>query len=164
MSKQETIRQQVSKNYAKAITRPTSSGCCQPTEETSGCCSAPAPKGEVVKLAGYDEVSLKELSPDTVSNSFGCGNPVAYSGVKPGDVVVDLGSGAGIDILIAAKKVGKDGRVIGVDMTDEMIARAEANISAAGLTNVEVRKGIIEELPVDSDSVDWVISNCVINL
>jgi SAM-dependent methyltransferase len=164
MSKQEKIREQVSRDYAKAVTKPTGTGCCQPTTDTSTCCSAPVSKGQAVKLAGYDEAALAELPPDTVVNSFGCGNPVAYSGVEAGDVVVDLGSGAGIDILIAGKKVGPSGHVIGVDMTDEMIQRAEENIRASGLTNVEVRKGIIEDLPVDSATVDWVISNCVINL
>jgi SAM-dependent methyltransferase len=99
-----------------------------------------------------------------VVNSFGCGNPVAFSKMQPGDVVLDLGSGAGIDLLLAAKKVGPEGRVIGVDMTDEMIDRARENAAGAGLTNVEVRKGLIEELPVEDASVDWVISNCVINL
>jgi ubiquinone/menaquinone biosynthesis C-methylase UbiE len=99
-----------------------------------------------------------------VVNSFGCGNPLAFSEVKPGDVVLDLGSGAGIDLLLAAKKVGRTGRVIGVDMTDAMLDKARENIAAAGLENVEVRKGIIENLPVESASVDWVISNCVINL
>jgi SAM-dependent methyltransferase len=99
-----------------------------------------------------------------VVNSFGCGNPLAFSEVRSGQVVLDLGSGAGIDLLLAAKKVGTDGKAIGVDMTDEMIAKARENIAAAGLTNAEVRKGIIEELPVDDASVDWAISNCVINL
>ena len=164
VSKQEKIREQVAKNYSKAVIAPAGSGCCQPAKDTGSCCSAPVQKGEAVKLAGYDEAALLELPPDSVVNSFGCGNPVAYSGLKPGDVVVDLGSGAGIDILIAGKKVGPTGRVIGVDMTDEMIKRAEANIRSAGLKNVEVRKGIIEELPIDDSSVDWVISNCVINL
>jgi len=97
-------------------------------------------------------------------NSFGCGNPVALAELRPGQVVLDLGSGAGIDILLAAKKVGPTGRAIGIDMTDEMIARANENIRGSGLTNVEVRKGIIEALPVESETVDWVISNCVINL
>ncbi|MGC4119295.1 MAG: methyltransferase domain-containing protein [Myxococcales bacterium] len=101
---------------------------------------------------------------DAVVNSFGCGNPVAMMGVKKGQTVLDLGSGAGIDLLLAAKKVGPKGRVIGVDMTDEMIAKARKNVRAAGLKNVEVRKGIIEKMPVESGSVDWVISNCVINL
>ena len=164
MSEKERIREQVSRNYTKAVNAPVGTGCCQPAAKTSSCCSAPVPKGEVVKLAGYDAAALAQLPPDSVVNSFGCGNPLAYSGVKPGDVVVDLGSGAGIDILLAAKKVGPSGRVIGIDMTDEMIRRAEENIRAAGLTNVEVRKGIIEELPIDSSTVDWVISNCVINL
>ena len=96
--------------------------------------------------------------------SFGCGNPVAFTEVGAGDVVVDLGSGAGLDLLLASKIVGAEGKVIGVDMTDEMIARARQTAATAGATNVEVRKGIIEDLPVESGSVDWVISNCVINL
>lgn len=164
MGEKEKIREQVAKNYGQAVTAPLGAGCCQPAADASRCCSAPVPIGEVVKLAGYDHAALAELPPDSVVNSFGCGDPVAYSGVTPGDVVVDLGSGAGIDILIAGKKVGPSGRVIGVDMTDEMIKRAQENILASGLTNVEVRKGIIEELPIDSSTVDWVISNCVINL
>ncbi|HPF71903.1 MAG TPA: methyltransferase domain-containing protein, partial [Candidatus Krumholzibacteria bacterium] len=97
-------------------------------------------------------------------NAFGCGSPLAFSGVQPGQVVLDLGSGAGIDLLLAARKVGPTGRAIGVDMTDAMLAKANENIAAAGLANAEVRKGIIEQLPVDDASVDWVISNCVINL
>jgi arsenite methyltransferase len=118
----------------------------------------------VAQLAGYNPQELARLPKDAVVNSFGCGNPVAFAGVEEGDVVLDLGSGAGIDLLIAADKTGPAGRVIGVDMTDEMIERARKNISAAGYRNVEVRKGIIEKLPVEDASVDWVISNCVINL
>jgi arsenite methyltransferase len=158
MDANDSIRKMVSENYANAVARPTE-GC--------GCGGAqrePQAKGLVAKLAGYREEELRKLPEDAVVNSFGCGNPVAFSEVAPGDVVLDLGSGAGLDLLIAAEKVGPSGRVIGVDMTDEMIARARANIAAAGLANVEVRKGIIEELPVETDSVDWVISNCVINL
>ena len=107
---------------------------------------------------------LATLPDDAVVNAFGCGNPTAFTGVKEGDVVLDLGSGAGIDILLAARKVGPTGRAIGIDMTDEMISKANENIAASGLTNAEVRKGIIEDLPVEDSSVDWVISNCVINL
>jgi ubiquinone/menaquinone biosynthesis C-methylase UbiE len=118
----------------------------------------------VAKLAGYTDDEIAALPTEAVVNSFGCGNPLAFSGVKKGDVVLDLGSGAGIDLLLAAKKVGRAGKVIGVDMTDAMITKARKNIRAAGLATVEVRKGIIEKLPVEDGSVDWVISNCVINL
>ena len=97
-------------------------------------------------------------------NVFGFGNPVSFAGIRAGDVVLDLGSGGGADLFLAAKKVGPTGRVIGVDMTDGMIAKANENIRISGLSNVEVRKGIIEALPVEDASVNWVISNCVINL
>jgi arsenite methyltransferase len=147
-------RQSVSKAYANAVK----------SESKQSCCSGPVPKGVAALLAGYTSKDLDSLPADAIKNSFGCGNPLAFSEVKEGDVVLDLGSGAGIDILIAGKKVGAKGKAIGIDMTDEMIARAKENISASGLNNVEVRKGIIENLPVESNSVDWVISNCVINL
>jgi SAM-dependent methyltransferase len=107
---------------------------------------------------------MAALPPDAVVNSFGCGNPVALAVIREGDTVLDLGSGAGIDLLLAAKIAGPRGRVIGVDMTPAMIERARQNAAAAGLSNVEVREGLIEELPVESGSVDLVISNCVINL
>jgi len=151
MRKADSVRKDVSRAYAKAAREP-SSGCCG------------EPKGVAAKLAGYAPGELAKLPPDAVANSFGCGNPLAFSEVREGDVVLDLGSGAGIDLLIASAKVGPGGRVIGVDMTDEMIGKARANVEAAGAANVEVRKGIIEELPVEDASVDWVISNCVINL
>jgi arsenite methyltransferase len=156
MSNSDTIRKEVSQSYAKAVSTPATGG---------GCCGGTATsKGVAAKLAGYTTEEIQALPTEAVVNSFGCGNPVAFSGVKPGDVVLDLGSGAGIDLLLAAKKVGPKGRAIGVDMTDEMIAKAKENIRAAKLENVEVRKGIIEALPVEDNSVDWVISNCVINL
>ena len=150
----EEVRTAVSEAYGAAISRPSSGGCCTGTVEQS----------TVVKLAGYEGEELEALPPEIAGSSFGCGNPLAFSEVEKGDVVLDLGSGAGMDLLIAAKKVGPEGRVIGIDMTDEMIAKARDNIAAAGLENAEVRKGIIEDLPVESSSVDWVISNCVINL
>lgn len=121
-------------------------------------------EGRARETAGYQADVLAGLPADAVANSFGCGNPLAFAEVRPGEVVLDLGSGAGIDLLIAAQKVGPSGRVIGVDMTGAMIERARANVAAAGVTNVEVRQGIIEQLPVADGSVDWVISNCVINL
>jgi arsenite methyltransferase len=146
-------RKSVSEDYARAVKKPGASCCC-----------SPVPKGVVAKLAGYTDAQIAALPVEAVVNSFGCGNPLAFSAVKKGEVVLDLGSGAGIDLLLAAKKVGRTGKVIGVDMTDAMIAKARKNIRAAGLGNVLVRKGIIEDLPVEDASVDWVISNCVINL
>ncbi len=147
-------RKSVSEDYARVVQN----------DAAKECCGKPVPKGVVAKLAGYTDAEFATLPAEAVTNAFGCGNPVAFSAVMPGDVVLDLGSGAGIDLLLAAKKVGAEGKVIGVDMTDAMIEQARKNVLAAGLTNVEVRKGIIEDLPVDSGSVDWVISNCVINL
>ena len=156
MSKHDNVRNQVSRSYAKAVSKPGPQACC--------CGGEAATKGAVAKLAGYTTEELNAMPADAAVNSFGCGNPVAFSEIGEGEVVLDLGSGAGIDLLLAARKVGPKGKVIGIDMTDEMIARAGKNIREAGLDNVEVRKGIIEKLPVDDASVDWVISNCVINL
>ena len=151
----DQVRSEVSKAYAERVTGPDGGGCCG---------TAPAWNEAAAALAGYSKEELAPLPTDAAVNSFGCGNPVALAGLRPGDVVLDLGSGAGIDLFLAAEKVGPKGRVIGVDMTDEMIAKAKENIRAGNYSNVEVRKGIIEDLPVDSGSVDWVISNCVINL
>jgi len=151
----KTIREGVKKTYAEAISQKNLS-CCGNFKET--CCFTKA------KDIGYSEDELNNLPNDSNITTFGCGNPLAYSEVREGDIVLDLGPGAGLDLLIAARKVGPSGQVIGVDMTEEMIAKATENIRAAGVTNVEVRKGLIEDLPVKSSSVDWVISNCVINL
>lgn len=153
------VRSKVSRDYARAV-QGESNLCCA----GSGCCSAPTQKGVVAKMAGYTDEELAALPPEAVVNSFGCGNPLALAQLEAGQVVLDLGSGAGIDILLAARKVGPTGKAIGIDMTDEMIAKANKNIAASGLDNVEVRKGIIEEMPVESGTVDWVISNCVVNL
>jgi len=156
MTNHQDIRRNVSAAYAQALSGTTaSSSCCGGAD---ACCSTTA------SLAGYETEVLGEIPQDAVENSFGCGDPLAFAEVEPGQTVVDLGSGAGIDILLAARRVGPDGHVIGIDMTDEMIDRARQNIDASGLGNVEVRKGIIEQLPIDDGSVDWVISNCVINL
>ncbi|MBK8482399.1 MAG: arsenite methyltransferase [Proteobacteria bacterium] len=152
-------RKTVAEDYARAVQSPGSCCCASPLPKAPR-----VPKGVVAKLAGYTAEEVAALPAEAVVNSFGCGNPLAFSEVQPGDVVLDLGSGAGIDLLLAAKKVGAAGRAIGVDMTDAMIDKARENIAAAGLTNVEVRKNLIEALPVEASSVDWVISNCVINL
>ncbi len=116
------------------------------------------------KFADYSAHELEGTPKEAVEASFGCGNPVAYSSVKPGDTVLDLGCGAGLDLLIAAEKVGPEGKVIGVDMTDAMLEKARRTIESSGLKNIELRKGFVESLPVEADAVEWVISNCFINL
>jgi SAM-dependent methyltransferase len=155
MKPNDDVRHEVAKAYEKAVTRPAASSCC---------CCGPVQKGAVVGAAGYRPEELGTVPADAVVNSFGCGNPVVMAGIGPGEVVLDLGAGAGIDLFLASERVGPSGRVIGVDMTPAMIAKARANIAAGGYTNVEVREGIIEDMPVKSETVDWVISNCVINL
>ena len=132
--------------------------CCAPT---TNCCGS-APTGLSTNL-GYDIVDLG-LLPEGADLGLGCGVPLEHLDLKPGETVVDLGSGAGIDALIAARAVGPDGHVIGVDMTPEMLAKAAANAAAAGADHVEFREGRLEALPVDDDTVDAVTSNCVINL
>ncbi len=126
----------------------------------SSCCGGPA--DAVAKAIGYSEEELA-LAGDA-NLGLGCGNPLALTEIKPGMTVLDLGSGAGFDAFLALHRVGANGRVIGVDMTDDMLALARQNAEKRGATNVEFRKGFIESLPVDTASVDYVISNCVINL
>ncbi|RLE25834.1 MAG: hypothetical protein DRJ65_06890, partial [Acidobacteria bacterium] len=150
------VRAQVSKAYANAVTLSVKQG-------GNACCSNTLPVGIAAQTAGYSDDETGEYS-EAAQSSFGCGNPLAFAGVKEGQTVLDLGSGAGFDLLLASRIVGPEGRVIGVDMTDEMIEVARDNIKQAGADNVEVRKGVIEDLPVEDESVDWVISNCVINL
>jgi SAM-dependent methyltransferase len=134
----------------------------------TGCCGAPA--AEVQRLARQVGYSLEELAalPDGANLGLSCGNPNALAGLKPGEVVLDLGSGGGFDVFIAGRKVGPAGRAIGMDMTPDMLAKARKNIEPyqqrSGLSNVEFRLGEIEHLPVPDASVDAVISNCVINL
>jgi arsenite methyltransferase len=163
------IKEAVKSRYAKAIQG--SSSCCGPSSseggtQASSCCGPTTveQKGGMVKIAGYDKGELSRLPADAVQNSFGCGTPLAFAGVREGQTVLDIGSGAGIDCFIAAEKVGPTGKVIGLDMTPEMIERARQNAKEAGVTNVEFRFGDAEKMPVDDASVDWVISNCVINL
>ncbi len=158
MTKHDDVRRSVSRAYARAATTPVE-------KASEGCgCGCASWAGATATLAGYQNDVLDAIPVDAVTHSFGCGDPLSFSEVGPGNVVLDLGSGAGIDILLAARRVGPTGRVIGIDMTDEMLEKARKNIAESGLNNVEVRKGIIEDLPVESSSVDWVISNCVINL
>ncbi|MFW9927529.1 MAG: arsenite methyltransferase [Candidatus Thorarchaeota archaeon] len=166
----DEIKQEVKKAYAKVAQRKSepeqSSGCCGPGT-TSGCGTGssagcgPNSSSNLALNMGYDIENL----PASATDSFaGCGNPVALASLKKGEVVLDLGSGAGLDVIMAARQVGNEGRVIGVDMTPEMLQKARENIEKLGLTNVEFRQGDIEDLPVENDTIDVIISNCVINL
>jgi SAM-dependent methyltransferase len=132
---------------------------------SASCCSADSASARgTSEVQLYDSALLADL-PETVTNvSLGCGDPVSIASLKPGEVVLDLGSGGGIDCFLAARQVGDTGFVIGVDMTPEMLARAEDNKSKMGINNVEFRRGNIEALPVDDSSIDVIMSNCVINL
>lgn len=148
----ENIKREVRKSYGEIAEKDGS--CCGP----SACCG----NGKSVEF-GYSPEELARL-PQGADLGLGCGNPTAMAGLKKGETVLDLGSGAGIDCFLAGKAVGEGGWVIGVDMTEPMIEKARANAQKTGVTNVEFRLGEIEHLPVDDNSVDVVISNCVINL
>jgi arsenite methyltransferase len=152
----QEVKRVVKERYGR-VARGTSSCCCSST-----CCGSAKPQ-EIGRKIGYSEGELA-FAPAGSNLGLGCGNPIALASIREGEIVLDLGSGAGFDCFLAAKKVGPKGKVIGVDMTEEMVARASANASAGGYDNVEFRLGEIEKLPVDDESVDLVISNCVINL
>lgn len=151
----EKAKEAVKEAYGK-IARGERKGC--------GCsCSCTPSDGDFAKSIGYSDEELKSI-PDGANLGLSCGNPTAIAGLRDGEIVLDLGSGAGFDCFIAAAKVGKAGKVIGVDMTPDMIDKARANASKNKITNVDFRLGEIEHLPVEDNSVDVVISNCVINL
>lgn len=153
------IREAVKKQYAATLKQGCSCcGCSQESDYTD-----PEFIQSAGKAIGYSDSELKSI-PEGANLGLGCGNPVAFGVIKEGDVVLDLGSGAGVDCFLASNIVGERGRVIGVDMTPEMVERAKANARNNGYRNVEFRLGEIETLPVDSASVDVIISNCVINL
>ncbi|MBI3609647.1 MAG: arsenite methyltransferase [Nitrospirae bacterium] len=158
---QNRIKEEVRRRYTAAVSSK-NKGCCGEdegkAEDSSGGCRS------VAAVAGYSPDELNSLPTDTVVHSFGCGNPLAFAGVGSGQVVVDIGSGAGIDCFLAAQKVGPEGRVIGIDMTPVMIEKARQNALQAGVFNVEFRLGEAEAIPVEDGSADWIISNCVINL
>ena len=153
------IKEVVKEKYGEAAlrARAAKSSCCGPTS----CCQA---DGDPVTSNLYDE-SQKSLIPEqAVLASLGCGNPTALAELKPGETVLDLGSGGGIDVLLSARRVGPTGKAYGLDMTDEMLALARDNQQKAGVTNVEFLKGEIESIPLPPNSIDVIISNCVINL
>ena len=153
----ENIKKEVRKRYAKVAK--TNGSCCA---SNVSCCSTPTDE-QVSKLVGYSQEELNAV-PKGANLGLGCGNPTALASLKEGERVLDLGSGAGFDCFLASKKVGETGKVIGVDMTPEMLDKARANAKKGKHTNVEFRLGEIENLPAADNSVDVIISNCVINL
>ena len=152
----EQLREEVRVKYAQAATQ--GSSCCSPAVSTTD-----EHGTEVFGAALYDADTASEGG-QSIAGSLGCGIPTAVAALKDGDVVLDLGSGTGGDVLISARRVAPTGRAIGIDMTDEMLDQARQNAAEAGLENVEFRKGYLEDLPLEDASVDVVISNCVINL
>jgi arsenite methyltransferase len=147
----ETIHEEVRARYAAAATQASDGGCCTGSPDSIG-----------PEL--YSALERDELPTAAVLASLGCGNPIAVADLHEGERVLDLGSGGGIDVLLSARRVGPTGRAIGLDMTDEMLALALRNAAEAGVTNVEFVRGHIEDIPLPAESVDVVISNCVINL
>lgn len=158
MSSQD-VKELVKEKYGQAALRVHTGGSC--------CCgAAPADQhcADPITSNLYDAAQVGELPDTAVLASLGCGNPTALAELKPGEVVLDLGSGGGIDVLLSARRVGPTGKAYGVDMTDEMLALANENKRKSGLTNVEFLKGEIENIPLPDNTVDVIISNCVINL
>jgi arsenite methyltransferase len=155
-SEQERIKEAVREHYAQQAR--TDASCCAP----ESCCG---PTQSVARKIGYSEEELSCLPPDVASSSMGCGNPLAFSEIQEGEVVLDLGSGSGLDVLLAAQRVGQTGKVIGLDMTPDMIERATRHAESAGMGRIaEFRLGEMEDMPVEDESVDLIISNCVVNL
>jgi len=154
------IKDAVREKYGKVAIRVTSGdaegSCC-----ASGCCSVPA---DPVTSNLYDPAQIRDVPSEAIEASLGCGNPTALAQLGTGEVVLDLGSGGGVDVLLSAKRVGLTGKAYGLDMTDEMLALARENQRKAGIENVEFLKGDIENIPLPDGSVDVIISNCVINL
>ncbi|GEA85876.1 arsenite S-adenosylmethyltransferase [Cellulomonas sp. A375-1] len=156
----QDIREQVRERYALAAVQATSdSGCCG-----GGCGPSDLVVDERFGASLYDAQDTAAIPAEALAASLGCGNPLMVAELREGERVLDLGSGGGIDVLLSARRVGATGFAYGVDMTDEMLDLARANAAKASATNVEFRKGTIEDLPLDDATVDVVISNCVVNL
>jgi ubiquinone/menaquinone biosynthesis C-methylase UbiE len=166
--KQEEVQKTVRERYGKIAKESDSAGCgccgTAATSKISPCCgNAPGAVGEISKKVGYSEEEINAV-PEGANLGLGCGNPIALASLKEGEIVLDLGSGGGFDCFLAAEKVGAKGKVIGVDMTAEMLDKSRDNARKGGYKNVEFRLGEIENLPAADNSVDVIISNCVINL
>lgn len=158
--KTATIKSLIKKRYTAAVEAPRQSGCCTPRDGTNPLIAFHS--GEDAR--SYDQAEVAAVGSALVETAFGCGNPVALADLRPGETVLDIGSGAGLDALLAARRVGPMGRVIGLDMTPAMIAAASAHAARAGITNVEFLLGDAETIPLPDGSVDRAISNCVLNL
>ncbi len=176
--KKEKIRRAVRESYGKkaraggvAIGTSLASSCCSPSEtptetaqaESCGCVPAGVSAEQVSAIMGYSREDIESV-PEGSNMGLGCGNPVSLASLKPGETVVDLGSGGGFDCFLAARQVGETGQVIGVDMTADMVSKARENAEKMGTSNVDFRLGEIEHLPVADNSADIIMSNCVINL
>lgn len=157
---QQSIKDVVKEKYAEAALRATAGGssCCGTAPASSCGCADP------ITSNLYDAAQAGQIPEEALLASLGCGNPTALAKLNAGEVVLDLGSGGGIDVLLSARRVGPEGKAYGLDMTDEMLALANENKRKSGITNVEFLKGEIEHIPLPDNSVDVVISNCVINL
>jgi arsenite methyltransferase len=142
----------------------TPSSCCGPAEGSSGCCGSASETWDPITADLYEAGEMAGIPAEALLASLGCGNPTALADLREGETVLDLGSGGGIDVLLSARRVGPTGKAYGLDMTDEMLALALENKARAGATNAEFLKGHIEAIPLPSNTVDVIISNCVINL
>ena len=164
MDKQLQLKEKIKEQYGKIALDGNSNSCCMPSSDCCGTSEIILSPFESSKTVGYDSDKLK-LIPETSVLGVGCGNPTRFADINEGDTVVDLGSGAGIDVFLAANVVKESGKVIGIDMTENMLNKARENAEKHGYTNVEFRQGDIEQrIPVEDNFVDVVISNCVINL
>jgi SAM-dependent methyltransferase len=158
----DSLRDTVKRRYGAAVTaavRGEGEGCCGP-----GPSGGPTPTKDPITRELYSSQEKADLPVDAVLASFGCGNPTALADLRPGETVLDLGSGGGIDVLLSAKRVAPTGKAYGLDMTPEMLSLARANQAKAGVTNAEFLEGTIESVPLPDASVDVIVSNCVINL
>ncbi|MEN3339500.1 MAG: arsenite methyltransferase [Acidobacteriota bacterium] len=164
----DALRDTVQARYGEAARRvsegQTGASCCGPATGSSGCCGATTESWDPITANLYDAGEAAGVPAEALLASLGCGNPTALADLREGEVVLDLGSGGGIDVLLSAKRVGPTGKAYGLDMTDDMLELANANKARAGATNVEFLRGHIESIPLPSKTVDVIISNCVINL
>lgn len=171
LDQERQVREHVRERYGRIAAdfevRPgttNQASCCGPVEASNGCCEPGATVSLDQVKTLYETPDVADLPAEVTGLSLGCGDPVTLASLQPGQTVLDLGSGGGIDCFLAAKRVGETGRVIGVDMTPAMLDKARANRELIGAQNVEFRLGEIEHLPVSDNSIDVIISNCVINL